>query len=180
MGAAYTVDPEALTADRIYDILFELDAKDSTAPLPAIAAHSWPETPVEPHTAVLQIIDARPSEITMPLLHLIQSQGADIDISDPAFDFVRSIRLYHVEYAYARESDKGECRTGSSVRLGLYGEQGDFRWYRSSVSALPDAHHGLEGFNSGQCSGSWGYRHRSVFVDWRDHEGTYDYEQVNY
>jgi hypothetical protein len=42
--------------------------------------------------------------------------------------------------------------------------------------ALPEAHLGLEG---------WGedcpvISNRSVFVDWRDYEGNYGFEQVNY
>ncbi|WP_417725796.1 hypothetical protein [Salipiger sp.] len=103
---------------------------------------------------------------------------ADIDISDPAFDFVRSIRVYSVEYMRQRESggDDGECRRSSRVRIGRYGEQGDFYWRNSNPSALPDAYSGNEGWGR-DCPNI--YR-RSVFVDWSDYESNYGYEQVDY
>lgn len=105
------------------------------------------------------------------------SQGADIDISDPAFDFVRSIRVYHVSYARQRENWEGDCNRSASVRLGTYGPQGEFAWRSSTPAALPAAHSGLESYGR-HCPQIWS--HRSVFVDWRDYEGSYGFEQVNY
>ncbi|NDV53064.1 hypothetical protein [Salipiger sp. PrR003] len=103
---------------------------------------------------------------------------ADIDISDPVFDFVRSIRVYSVEVMRQRERgrDNDHCERRSRVRVGRYGLQGDFYWRDSSPSALPAAFVGDEG---------WGescpfISRRSVFVDWSDYQGTYGYEQVNY
>ena len=112
-------------------------------------------------------------------LTLAQSiPGADIDISGPEFNFVRSIRVYSVTYASQRESgrDRG-CTRFFLMRIGTYGTQGDFRWSRgSSPSQLPEAHVGLERYGE-HCPGIF---HRSVFVDWRDYEGNYGFEQVNY
>ena len=106
--------------------------------------------------------------------------GADIDISGPEFNFVRSIRVYNVTYASQRESGgelDRECNRYFSMRIGTYGTQGDFRWARgSSPSLLPEAHVGLERYGE-HCPGIF---HRSVFVDWRDYEGNYGFEQVNY
>ena len=138
MGAAYTVDPETLTAGRIYDILLELDA-----------------------------------------LQLVQDGGgADIDISGQEFNFVRSIRVYNVTYASQRESGRDDdCNRSFSMRVGTYGTQGDFRWTGSSdYRSLPAAHTGLENYPS-NCPSIF---HRSVFVEWRDYEGNYGFEQVNY
>lgn len=104
--------------------------------------------------------------------------AADIDISGPEFNFVRSIRVYNVTYASQRESGRdGDCNRFFSMRIGTYGTQGDFHWSRgSSPSQLPEAHVGLEGYGE-HCPGIF---HRSVFVDWRDYEGNYGFEQVNY
>lgn len=104
--------------------------------------------------------------------------GADIDISGPEFNFVRSIRVYNVTYAGQRESGRdGDCNRNFSLRIGTYGTQGDFRWARgSSPSQLPEAHVGLERYGE-HCPSIF---HRSVFVDWRDYEGNYGFEQVNY
>ncbi len=108
------------------------------------------------------------------------SSGADIDISGPEFNFVRSIRVYNVTFASQRESGgelDRECNRYFSMRIGTYGTQGDFRWVRgSSPSQLPEAHVGLERYGE-HCPGVF---HRSVFVDWRDYEGNYGFEQVNY
>ena len=106
------------------------------------------------------------------------SPAADIDIRGLEFNFVRSIRVYNVTYASQRESGRdGDCNRFFSMRIGTYGTQGDFYWSRgSSPSQLPEAHVGLERYGE-HCPGIW---HRSVFVEWRDYEGNYDFEQVNY
>lgn len=112
-------------------------------------------------------------------LTLVQgSPRADIDIGGPEFNFVRSIRVYNVTYASQRESGRdGDCNRFFSMRIGTYGTQGDFRWSRgASPSQLPEAHVGLERYGE-HCPGIF---HRSVFVDWRDYEGNYGFEQVNY
>lgn len=109
-------------------------------------------------------------------LHLAQDR-ADIDISGPEFNFVRSIRVFDVRHAWQRESGQdGDCNRSATVVLGSYGTQGDFSWSASSPAALPAAHVGLEGWGE-HCPGIW---HRSVFVEWRDYSGTYGFEQVNY
>ncbi len=68
------------------------------------------------------------------------------------------------------------CNRSATVVLGTYGTQGDFSWQRSSITALPEAHVGLERWGE-HCPGIY---HRSVFVDWRDYDGNYGFEQVNY
>ena len=99
--------------------------------------------------------------------------AADVDISDPAFDFVRSIRVFEITYQQHRNSD-GDCNTWSAVYEGSYGEQGDYIRRRSSPAAIPDA---SDFSNPPSCST---YRHRSVFVEWRDFEGIYGHEEVHY
>ena len=46
------------------------------------------------------------------------SDQADVDISDPAFDFVRSIRVFEITYQQRRSSD-GDC---NSWGYGLHGQ----------------------------------------------------------
>lgn len=110
---------------------------------------------------------------------------ADADISGPEFDFVRSIRVFSVEYARQRWSggDNDTCIQKQRVRLGTYGTQGDFNWRASSVTALPSAFDGLEGwadFRNPDGRHCPGLDKRSVFVEWHDHEGGYGFEQVDY
>ena len=124
---------------------------------------------------------AFPAESTLPLISkpdtlsgLLQVQdAADVDISDPTFDFVRSIRVFEITFQQHRNSD-GDCNTWSAVYEGSYGEQGDYIRRRSSPAAIPAA----SDFGTPPSCGT--YRHRSVFVEWRDFEGTYGHEEVHY
>ncbi len=190
MGAAYPVDPDVLISERIYEILLELDQNAPLQSFPvddagnpvadidgSLAGAPAPTFP-KLHRAVLHVSggDANPLSERFTL-HLAQDR-ADIDISGPEFNFVRSIRVYDVSYARQHESGRdGDCNRSFSMRIGTYGTQGDFRWLRgSSPSQLPEAHVGLERYGE-HCPGVF---HRSVFVDWRDYEGNYGFEQVNY
>ena len=121
-------------------------------------------------------VDALPPLMSIPergadLLRVQDS--ADVDISDPAFDFVRSIRVFEITYQQRRSSD-GDCTSWGSVYMGSYGEQGDYTRRRSNTSAIPDA---SDFAIPASCSSYW---HRSVFVEWRDYEGTYGHEAVHY
>ena len=105
-------------------------------------------------------------------LQLIQDR-ADVDISDPAFDFVRSIRVFEITYQQRRSSD-GDCNSWGAVYMGTYGAQGDYSRRRSSVSAVPAA---SDLAVPTDCRNYW---HRSVFVEWRDYQDSYGHEEVHY
>jgi hypothetical protein len=109
---------------------------------------------------------------TPSALQLVQDR-ADVDISDPAFDFVRSIRVFEITYQQRRSSD-GDCSSWGAVYMGTYGAQGDYSRRRSSVAAVPAA---SDLAVPADCRSYW---HRSVFVEWRDYEGSYGHEEVHY
>lgn len=172
MGASYQGGEDSSGA-RIYDILF-----DGARSL--LHQSSPVTTPKDTNMALLALL--RRSAIKPPrspegfALRLAQDR-ADIDISGSEFNFVRSIRVYDVRYARQHEAGRdGDCVRSAAVVLGTYGTQGEFSWARSSLSALPEAHVGLERWGE-NCPSIY---HRSVFVDWRDYEGNYGFEQVNY
>ena len=170
MGASFETAPAANSVDRIFEAFFQhngngprqsFPARNTADPIPA--AWRTPEAPnhLVPADRALQLIQDR----------------ADIDISGPEFNFVRSIRVFDVRYARQHESGRdGDCNRSATVVLGTYGTQGDFAWRRSSITSLPSAHIGLERWGQ-NCPSIY---HRSVFVDWRDYEGNYGFEQVNY
>ena len=108
-----------------------------------------------------------------PVDEVQASDGADIDISGDAFDFVRSIRVFHIQYRQW-ECDSGDCNRIATTRLGSYGVQGNYRWTRSSTSQIPPAS------QLRIPDGCRSYFFRSVFVDGRDHEGNYDSDEVRY
>ena len=120
--------------------------------------------------------DVPPAGLSLPLVPttpLLVDTQADVDISDPAFDFVRSIRVFEITYQQRRNRD-GDCTISSAIYEGSYGEQGDYSRKRSSISAVPES----SDFGIPASCGS--YWHRSVFVEWRDYEGTYGHEEVHY
>ncbi|EAQ02696.1 hypothetical protein OB2597_18307 [Pseudooceanicola batsensis HTCC2597] len=169
MGAAYPKNSDEGPLARLYDAVFDRSAPNMPAPGPAILSRKL--SPQHPHDAG-ELKDRRLPEGFAQQL----AQGADIDISGPEFNFVRSIRVYDVRYVGQYDASEAGCVRSAAVYLGSYSTQGAFSWARSSPEALPAAHVGLE---------TWGMNcpelyHRSVFVDWRDYEGNYGFEQVNY
>jgi len=112
-------------------------------------------------------------DTTIPFVLAQADERADIDISGSAFDFLRSIRVYHIQFSQSETPD-GDCIRYDSTRLGSYGVQGDYHWQPSSVAAVPPASL-LPGPD--RCDR---VSYRSVFVDWRDHEGNYGFEEVRY
>ena len=89
-----------------------------------------------------------------------------------------SLREPHVRAHHwvSGDEDDRDCNRYDSTRLGSYGTQGDYRWSRSSVGALPDAFVGLERFGT-RCPSIFVC---AVFVDWRDYAGNYGWERENY
>lgn len=173
MGASFQPDSDMHSEPHLYDILF-----DGRGPLPQSFPDITPDYVFPPEPAVESLTQTtQAGRLADGFSARLVQDRADIDISGPEFNFVRSIRVYHVRFARQRESDYDQdCTRGAMVNLGTYGIQGEFSWQRSSPSALPDAHRGLEGWGE-ICPTIF---HRSVFVDWRDFEGNYGFEQVNY
>ncbi|MFY2826751.1 hypothetical protein [Ruegeria sp. MALMAid1280] len=170
MGASYETSPSSNSADRIFEAFFQNKSAGPQQSFPAQDAATRIEaawrTPEAPINFVLADRAAQ----------LVQDR-ADIDISGPEFNFVRSIRVFNVQYARQYQAgSEGDCERSANVVLGTYGTQGEFAWQRTSITALPTAHIGLERWGQ-NCPGIY---HRSVFVDWRDYEGNYGFEQVNY
>lgn len=177
MGASFKVDPSTLTADRIYKILMEdTPPKQSFPGTPLAATHLPLQLAVYRHSG--GEAERLPDDTLQIVKGFSGGNGiADIDISGSEFDFVRSIRVFHVPLAMQAKGDPRGCdRSGGSVRLGTYDTQGRFVQTVVSHADLPAAHAGMEGFGS-NCPHVF---HRSVFVDWRDYEGNYGFEQVNY
>ena len=172
MGGSYGTDSRHDLEDRLRDIYF-----DEPSHSPGSSFGTPDQVSVESLPAVARVHGYHGETAPLDLALLLAQQQADIDISGPEFNFVRSIRVFHVRYAEQRRSSRDEdCNRSVLVELGSYGRQGAFSWARSSLSALPDAHVGLERWGRG-CQH---INHRSVFVDWRDFEGNYGFEQVNY
>ena len=112
-------------------------------------------------------------DLSLPLIPVQADEQANVDISGDAFDFVRSIRVYHIQYSQRQNRD-GDCIRSDATRLGSYGVQGDYRWLRSSVAQVPPASALPRSLHCASVN------YRAVFVDWRDHAGNYGFEEVRY
>ncbi len=106
MGASFSAPDPLSPMERLYDITF----RDT----PQVSVPSDP----------------------LPLVRAQSDEQADIDISGDAFDFVRSIRVFHIQFSQ-RENGEGDCNIYDATRLGSYGVQGDYQWTRSSVGQCP-------------------------------------------
>lgn len=143
MGASFKTPAPLSPMERLYEIAFQ---KAPQASLP---------------------------QAPLPLIQVQLDEQADIDISGDAFDFVRSIRVFHIQFDQHRSRD-GDCIVSDATRLGSYGVQGDYHWTPSSVARVPTE---SELPNTESCN--W-LIYRSVFVDWHDHEGNYGFDEVRY
>ena len=173
MGASYEIERQPSGTDQIFDALFQTDDIRPHQSFPARnrALNAMTELAVSRFGGTSY--DLAPADYA---LRLAQDR-ADIDISGPEFNFVRSIRVFDVRFASQRVAgENDQCRRYALVYLGTYGAQGEFSWAVSAPTALPEPHVGLEGWGS-DCPNIY---NRSVFVDWRDYEGNYGFEQVNY
>ena len=175
MGASYESAPLSNEGNRIWEVL--QNATD-------YHAHRYQSSPVSGVLLSARVAEAALllSDHTQELVpfdqavQLVQDR-ADIDISGPEFNFVRSIRVFDVRFVRQKESDNtGDCNRGERVLLGTYGIQGNFAWQASSTASLPPAHSGLERYGE-HCPQIY---HQSVFVEWYDYAGRYGFEQVNY
>lgn len=125
------------------------------------------------------LFSASNEETRSALLHLVQDIStangtADIDISGPEFDYVRSIKVWNVmSYSHRKYGRDEECRVRSNITLGTYGTQGDFHWQRVPSAPVP-----AWVIPSRSCEPS-SYT-RAVGIEWTDYQGNHGYEVVNY
>ena len=186
MHATYPGSLERTPEQRLHDIALGEGVHSVQSPYDFVAfGTSYRKHELPQHAAISAVLrrDTADSALSQELVQQVGNYSsengvADIDISDPVFDFVRSIRVYSVEHMHqrARGKDNDDCQRSNRIRIGRYGQQGEFYWRDTDPSALPAAFVGNEG---------WGatcpyISRRAVFVDWSDYQGNYGYEQVNY
>lgn len=116
------------------------------------------------------------------------------DISDPEFDFVRAIKVYHIEYEQYPTHD--DCRRTDTSRMGTYDGQGRFSWAdhpaRGSTLTVLNAELGTSEYRyhwdlpdvaaltALDPEGCASVRNRSVLVTWTDYFGTPGFHEVHY
>ena len=180
MWVTYDLRSAQPSSERLYDIGFGgstlsqlSQPRDPWATIPTSA-------PFIPDVAVAVALFAQPQVFNEPdfsgtFLQLVQ-QGqfldgiADIDISGPEFEFIRSIRVFNILIDDDRTD--GECDRYERVGVGTYDRQGSFIWSQATRQQIPAAF--------GPTRNGCHTRERAVFVEWRDFERNYGFERVDY
>lgn len=98
----------------------------------------------------------------------IPAQGSGL--SDTEFDYLRSIKVWHVEYSHERARG-GECQETYSVTLGSYGMAGEYLKESMPVVSVPSWMN---------LSRSCGSSYKGVGVEWQDYLGNHGYEVIPY
>lgn len=141
--------------------------REEASPMDRLFEIAWSAPPVSPMSTV-------PSGVVAGFPEAIPAADrADIDIGGPAFDFVRSIRVWHVEYRHL-ENRHGDCIETDRTLSGFYGDQGEYRWRPGTAHAAP----GWMGVDLA-CKKKGGM-FRAVGVEWRDQQGKAGHEVVRY
>lgn len=190
MRATYRAEPPVSPTQRLHRIAlagsaavpeFELEPYlPATFPVPDVTSPALPVSRPIPRPIPLTFSPLPNRSLLRRVAdYTVENGVADIDISDPAFDFVRSIQVFSVEQLRQWEyisDERRECRHSYRIQVGRYGQQGDFYWRSSGPGALPEAYLGDELYGD-DCPDVWS---RAVFIDWRDYQGNYGFEQVHY
>ena len=174
MGAAMNEGSVTTPGERLRK-LAEVGAKE------AVFAASYSPNSTQEFGAILPVLERSSGDNSVAdMLNRVSAEipeengTADIDVSGPEFDFIRSIKVWNVlHYSHAKRGRNDECREQSNITLGSYGVQGEFRWDPSEPGRIPDWV-----IPSRSCEpGSYA---RVVGVEWTDFQGNHGYEAVNY
>lgn len=169
---------------QIWNCPLNTDYRPRSAPqLPKIFSASFtvPHVPLGWLPWPVAATDPRSSAAQRPAVTLAQATGqvlspsgqADIDISGREFDFVRSIKVWHIRYSAAVTGSQKNCFISSKSDLGSYGVQGNFAWNGVRLSAAPAW---IQPPYSCQKPGTF----RAVGVSWIDYFGQSGHEMVTY
>lgn len=143
---------------------------------PALLSFPTLELPVVSAVSKVDDHQPNPAAILQPVAGDISDANgtADVDISDPVFDFVRSIKVWDVRrYSHRAVGRNDECYEYHEINLGTYGTQGDFKWRRTGPAIAPPFV-----LPSRACDQNSG--RRGVGVEWTDYEGTHGFEWISY
>lgn len=120
------------------------------------------------------------------------------NIADPAYDFVRSIKVWHLDYA--QEQTRDECVRRDQSRLGSYDHRGAYVWQEHTLrlESIGLENGSVFGPDTVQVSSySWNvpleatiheadpatcepFHYRAVFVAWQDYFGAGAFHEVRY
>ena len=199
MGAAFRKSSPNPLESRLYEALARSKSLNGQGPHPTLGGEQPNDPPEASITPLVFKLDNDAAQSALDGVLTKISQQADIDISDPAFDFVRSIRVYHMRFRQHQGRD--DCWSQDTSRMGSYGRQGDYRWQGYNLLGVTyervwvedgrdsgwrnvphygwnvPAQSSLHSIRMGGCNE---INIRAVGVSWTDWEGNPGYEEVHY
>jgi hypothetical protein len=111
---------------------------------------------------------------TLKFLRLAQEERADIDISGPEFDFIRSIVVWDIRnFSHSERGRDEDCSIQYYGQKGTYGPQGEFSYSRVDLNEVP-----TWAIPRRLCRPA-SYR-RGVGVEWRSYQNEYGNEWISY
>lgn len=138
-------------------------SRDSWSMLDVSDALEW--VPLGTRETPLATVGAGSPALSEPTL-------ANVNLSAPDFDVVRSIRVWHVRhYSYKVREREGPCETRLDMDVGSYDESASFGWSDRAPGPRPSWLPLRR-----QCPSYY----RGVGVEWSDIFGRYDYVLVPY
>ena len=173
LNAAFEEHGQASPMQRLYDITFPNGPTPTHDPFasPVPVAFQNDRVDVETDRLLRLIGDASGTHGDLAE----SNETADIDISSPTFDFLRSIKVYDIRYKI-KKTDHGYCYETGVSNIGSYGIQGDFEWDEMDFDDAPN----------------WAITDRScpqkgkervlnaVGIEWTDYSGVHGYDLITY
>lgn len=166
----YASAPVASPTARLYDAAFKFEAFP-ISPEVTLTDHFWATRPAD-------------QSFGGSFIFPTQSYPSG-DISDPVFDFVRSVKVWHFDYRQHEENDTNCVREDAS-RIGGYDLNGAFHWeprdlYQDAGRADPFWGAPDEASIHSEAPGSCeDFRYRAVSVSWQNYFGKRGFHEVRY
>ena len=146
-----------------------LKTQSPTERLWSISTTTLPEQSLLPDGAYSKLIETQ----------VVRPGGVDLSRSD--FDFIRSIRVYDVDWwQWNHRNSEGDdiCwRARRRANIGTYDQQGAFNWYSLDIYDAPTWME-VSVQPRGDCEAEG--RFRGVGIEWNDYFGEHGFELVRY
>ncbi len=180
MNTAFQTDPDGALLPRIFKLAYDPEQVRGVTRAGTFSS-VLPEALSGTQSAGAQPDLRQSSPPPAPPANIQQAQAtsqpqADIDISGSAFDFVRSIKVWHIlAYQYSGR----QCQmVVDSARLGTYSQQGAFTWANSSTFQSPPwMRPAWLQRSPANCRSVY---YRAIGVEWRDYFGKSGHELIVY
>lgn len=97
------------------------------------------------------------------------------DLSDPSFDFIRSVRVWDVVYSHRERGKDEDCGESGRVQLGEYDDRGEYSKSGQPFTSIPTWIVSDRSCRPRHSGGT-----RAVGLEWQSEEGVSGFEVIHY